>query len=283
MEGMMVLLHELPYASPPASALITDIKNSKVSPEPNAIYNVSYARRLAVANRSRIRTDELTSYDIRSTISLTSRKRRCRDAFADKLLECRQRHTIYSKHPDLLNHVSSNARNRKRVNNLLRQELMIALMQCKIPLPREAARSRFECRVAYEEAVRVSQFRLMDLPKELRILIYEHALRQDEPLDATEGWPALARVSRQLQQEATDVIVRVNCIQLSINHSTYPSESKECSKLEHIDSRHTDWLKSIGSEAVAKLRRICSPMDVIAPSRSICLAQMLPSGLKKEC
>ncbi|KAI5247538.1 hypothetical protein E4T43_02016 [Aureobasidium subglaciale] len=96
----------------------------------------------------------------------------------------------------------------------------------------------------------------MDLPKELRILIYEHALRQDEPLDATEGWPALARVSRQLQQEATDVIVRVNYIQLSINHSTCPSESKECSKLEHIDSRHTDWLKSIGSEAVAKLRRI---------------------------
>ncbi|KAI5201229.1 hypothetical protein AUEXF2481DRAFT_38627 [Aureobasidium subglaciale EXF-2481] len=168
------------------------LKNSSVSPEPKAIYNTSSL-----------------PYDIRSTISLTSRKRRCRDAFADKLLECRRRYTIYSKHPDLLKHVSSNARNRKRVNNLLRQddfarnpylewscqELMIALIQCKIPLPREGAGLRFECRLALEEAVRADRFRLMDLPKELRIMIYERALRQDEPLDTTDGWPALTCVS----------------------------------------------------------------------------------------
>ncbi|THY06714.1 hypothetical protein D6D03_02138 [Aureobasidium pullulans] len=210
--------------------------------------------------------------------------RRARDSFEGQIQECRERDTIYDKNRHFIDHAIPNARNRKQVHHLLyqddcarnpylqwgRQELMIALTQCKIPLPEQGEGSRFKCRAVLEKAIRPSQSArslLLDLPKEIRMMVYELALWQDtdEPIDVVKDprtWPALSGVSRQVRQESTEVFLRTNRFRLhTVNNPRYhvslsslgPRSDKWDS---HPDYGTNHFLQKIGTEGVTKLRRL---------------------------
>ncbi|THY15248.1 hypothetical protein D6D01_07951 [Aureobasidium pullulans] len=234
-------------------------------------------------------------YNISTISPLTARKRRARNSFQGQLQECRERDTIYDKNRHFIEHASPNARNRKRLHYLLyqddcvrnpylhwsRQELMIALTQCKIPLPEQGEGSRFKCRAVLEKAIRASQSArslLLDLPKEIRMMVYELALWQDtdEPIDVVKDprtWPALSGVSRQVRQESTEVILRTNCFRLR----TIKIPATVC-HLPHwtpaLISGTYSWTpelfnfcKKLGTEGVTKLRRLsfafgCSEVQI---------------------
>ena len=223
-------------------------------------------------------------YNISTISPLTARKRRARDSFEGQFQECRERDTIYDKHRHFIDHAIPNARNRKQVHNLLyqdncarnpylqwsRQKLMIALTQCRIPLPEQGEGSRFKCRAALEEAIRASQSAkslLLDLPKEIRTMVYELALWQDtnEPIDVVKDfriWPALSGVSRQVRQESTEVFLRTNRFRLhTVNNPRYHVSLSSLGPRSdnwdsHLDYGNNQFLQKIETEGVTKLRRL---------------------------
>ncbi|THZ31105.1 hypothetical protein D6C91_00900 [Aureobasidium pullulans] len=212
-------------------------------------------------------------YNISTISPLTARKRRARDSFEGQLQGCRERDTIYDKNRHFIDHPIPNALNRKQLHYLLyqddcarnpylhwsRQELMIALTHCRIPLPEQGEGSRFKCRAALEKAIRASQSAkslLLDLPKEIRMMVYELALWQDtgEPIDVVKDsriWPALS-----------EVFLRTNCFRLHtepdnghpILASSMRPEIKDWDS--KLDYGTTKWLQKIGPKGIAKLRRL---------------------------
>ncbi|THY94544.1 hypothetical protein D6C92_04829 [Aureobasidium pullulans] len=222
-------------------------------------------------------------YNISTISPLTARKRRARDSFEGQLQECRERDTIYEKNRHFTDHPIPNARNRKQLHYLLyqddcarnpylhwsRQELMIALTQCRIPLPEQGEGSRFKCRAALEKAIRASQSAkslLLDLPKETRTMVYELALWQDidEPIDVVKDsriWPTLSGVSRQVRQESTEVFLHTNRFRLhTVNDSRYhvslSSLGLKSDKWDsHLDYGTNQFLQKIGTEGVTKFCR----------------------------
>ncbi|THX53284.1 hypothetical protein D6D06_06192 [Aureobasidium pullulans] len=223
-------------------------------------------------------------YDIPTISPPTARKRRVRDSFEGQLQECRERDAIYDKNRHFIDHAIPNARNFKQVHHLLYrddcarnpylqwscQELMIALTQCRILLPEQGEGSRFKCRAALEKAIRASQSAkspLLNLPKEIRTMVHELALWQDtnEPIDVVKDsrtWPALSGVSRQVRQEAMEVILRTNRFRLhTVNNPRYhvslSSLGLRIDKWDsHLDYGTNQFLQKIGTEGVTKLRRL---------------------------
>ncbi|TIA30394.1 hypothetical protein D6C79_09678 [Aureobasidium pullulans] len=160
------------------------------------------------------------------------------------------------------------------VSGRLRQkpisELMIALTQCRIPLPEQGEGSRFKCRAALEKVIRASQSAkslLLDLPKEIRTMVYELALWQDtdEHIDVVEDsriWPTLSGVSRQVRQESTEVFLRNNCFRLhTVPNNGHPIlVSSMLLEVKDRDSKldygTTKWLQKIGPKGIAQFRRL---------------------------
>ncbi|KAG2164717.1 hypothetical protein JADG_004456 [Aureobasidium aubasidani] len=256
---------------------------SPVTKKTKLLYNVHFFTEYQQLSTNSEHTSRLP-YDIPTISPPTARKRRTRNSFEGQLQECRERDTIYDKNRHFIDHAIPNARNRKQVHHLLyqddcarnpylqcsRQELMIALTQCKIQLPEQGEGSRFKCRAALEKAIKASQSAkslLLDLPKEIKTMVYELALWQDtnEPIDVVKDsrtWPALSGVSRQVRQESIEVFLRKNCFRLHtepenghpILASSMRPEIKDWdSKLDYGTSK---WLQKIGPKRIAKLRRL---------------------------
>ncbi|THZ39152.1 hypothetical protein D6C90_06198 [Aureobasidium pullulans] len=269
------LLARSPFAQHISNCHSTDDQPVKLS-KPTASTTTKKTKPLY--NTSRL------PYNISTISPLTARMRRARDSFEGQLQECRERDTIYEKNRHFIDHPIPNARNRKQLHYLLYQddcarnpylhwspqELMIALTQCRIPLPEQGEGSRFKCRAALEKAIRASQSAkslLLDLPKEIRTMVYELALWQDtdEPIDVVKDsriWPTLSGVSRQVRQESTEVFLRNNCFRLhTVPNNGHPIlVSSMLLEAKDRDSKlyygTTKWLQKIGPKGIAQLRRL---------------------------
>ncbi|TIA08651.1 hypothetical protein D6C80_09082 [Aureobasidium pullulans] len=232
---------------------------SPVTKKTKLLYNVHFFTEYQQLSTNSEQTSRLP-YDIPTISPPTARKRRTRNSFEGQLQECRERDTIYDKNRHFIDHAIPNARNRKQVHHLLyqddcarnpylqwsRQELMIALTQCKIQLPEQGEGSRFKCRAALEKAIKASQSAkslLLDLPKEIRTMVYELALWQDtnEPIDVVKDsrtWPALSE-----PENGHPILAS----------SMRPEIKDWDSKLDYGTSK---WLQKIGPKRIAKLRRL---------------------------
>lgn len=108
------------------------------------------------------------------------------------------------------------------MNNYLawsRREIMNALIQRRILIPGIESMSRTHCRIALEEADDRRSFHLMQLPKEVRLMVYEAALSaEDDFVVRGSSKPALLSVSKQVQQEASEIFFRVNRFEFRIDH-----------------------------------------------------------------
>lgn len=180
------------------------------------------------------------------TPSETQRENRV--AFEDLYFECLGRDSICRK--DLrafgLSSYSQvtgsrpNSRNRHRLRRHLRpddiardpylnwskQDLMIALNQRKAALPKGGSTSRFHCCMALEKADRERQFRFLDLPKDIRMLVYEHALLQQGSVPTRGGLPPLLCTSKQVRQEADATFFRINRFSIHVGDTTQPFPSR---------------------------------------------------------
>lgn len=100
------------------------------------------------------------------------------------------------------------------MNNYLtwsRREIVNALVQRQILVPEIESMSRTHCRIALEEADARRSFHFMQLPKEVRFMVYDAALSiEDVFVVRGSSKPALLSVSKQVQQEASALFFRVN-------------------------------------------------------------------------
>jgi hypothetical protein len=208
---------------------------------------------------------------------LSERGRLVRMRFEDSLRACLAR-KICRKELGLLTHhqfgpeetsLRPNSRNIKKLQKLLRQadcstnpylewsrdELVTALFQRRVPTPWLQIMSRFACRMALEEADRHRTFRLMDLPDELRVMVYEHALLSNMPFVVNDSnKPALLSVSLQVRQEASPVFFQINEFELRVKYH----DKKFGDRLgpTRLAGRELRWLNEIGPENVAKIRAL---------------------------
>ena len=84
--------------------------------------------------------------------------------------------------------------------------------------------SRTHCRIALEEADDRRNFHFMQLPKEVRFMVYEAALSvEDVFVVRGSSKPALLSVSKQAQQEASGIFFRVNRFEFCIDHPRFIS------------------------------------------------------------
>ena len=113
------------------------------------------------------------------------------------------------------------------MNNYLtwsRREIVNALVQCQILIPGIESMSRTHCRIALEEADDRRNFHSMQLPKEVRFMVYEAALSvEDVFVVRGSSKPALLSVSKQAQQEASGIFFRVNRFEFCIDHPRFIS------------------------------------------------------------
>ncbi|KEQ85599.1 hypothetical protein M438DRAFT_334480 [Aureobasidium pullulans EXF-150] len=144
------------------------------------------------------------------------------------------------------------------MNNYLawsRREIMNALIQRQILIPGIESMSRTHCRIALEEADDRRSFHLMQLPKEVRLMVYEAALSAEDVFVVRDSSkPALLSVSKQVQQEASEIFFRVNRFEFRIDHG-YVSPSCLGPRTQ-LCSVELQWLVNIGPENVANIRHL---------------------------
>lgn len=115
--------------------------------------------------------------------------------------------------------------------------------------------SRTHCRIALEKADDRRSFHLMQLPKEVRLMVYEAALSAEDVFVVRgSSKPALLSVSKQVQQEASEIFFRVNRFEFRIDHG-YISPSCLGPRTQ-LCSVELQWLVNIGPENVANIRHL---------------------------
>ncbi|KAI5271023.1 hypothetical protein E4T47_05673 [Aureobasidium subglaciale] len=171
---------------------------------------------------------------------LSDKQRAKRTKFEALFLECLSRGSICSTKLKVEYHRKSgsaktdlrpNSKSVRMLTRLLRQddctmnpdltwsrhEVMAALKQRQLSITGLETKSRFARRINLQAADERRAFRFMDLPKEVRMLIYEDAvLKEEDWVVQCSPKPALLSVSRQVQQEASAAFFRVNRFQLRI-------------------------------------------------------------------
>jgi hypothetical protein len=266
------------------------------------------------------RADPIFKYDLKGRVltleELPERGRLVRKRFEDCFRACLARKLCHRKlgipgrniYPDTKEtQLRPNSRNLKKLRKLLRQddcgtnpylkwgraELVTALTQRQIMVPRLKSMSRFVCRMALEEADRKRTFQLMDLPNELRIMVYKHALFSEKPIvvkDATE--PALLLVSRQVHQEASPIFFQINKFELRVE--SHDNKFQDRMGLTRLAGKELRWLRKIGSANVAKIRNLSFvqkytfeiwPVDIYLShlQASQCVRTRKRDGMCDEC
>ncbi|THV81288.1 hypothetical protein D6D29_05494 [Aureobasidium pullulans] len=216
---------------------------------------------------------------ISSVEELSEKGRKVRERFEDLFLQCVDRQSICrgklisifeifgsTSTRSLLRPNAQSIRKLRRMmraddcamNNYLawsRREIMNALIQRQILIPGIESMSRTHCRIALEEADDRRSFHLMQLPKEVRLMVYEAALSaEDDFVVRGSSKPALLSVSKQVQQEASEIFFRVNRFEFRIDHG-YVSPSRLGPRTQ-LCSVELQWLVNIGPENVANIRHL---------------------------
>ncbi|KAI5201290.1 hypothetical protein E4T38_06172 [Aureobasidium subglaciale] len=154
-------------------------------------------------------------------------------------LECRGYRTICSCNPllesdrDWSTRLRPNSRNCRLLRRLLRQDdretdpcltwsrqdLVKALIGRRIQLSKVT--TRCACRAALYAADQDFRFRFMDLPIEIRTIVYEEALHLVQAQDAQSNLPLLA-TNCQIKAEALNVFFRITRPDIRLEKSHHP-------------------------------------------------------------
>lgn len=140
-----------------------------------------------------------------------------------------------------------------------RQDILSALQNRQIAISEPDSESRCKCRLALEIADKTATFRFLELPKEVRMLVYEQALLHQgvfKPDSHTP--PALLQINQQVRQESREIFFSINCFRLRtrrciIRRSDKTAKTHQTVRLHPYD---LEWLQMIGSENVVRLRRL---------------------------
>ncbi|KAH0353098.1 hypothetical protein KCU81_g1874, partial [Aureobasidium melanogenum] len=99
-------------------------------------------------------------------------------------------------------------------------------------------------------AARTRSLHFLDLPEEIRMMIYRYALRRSRT-NAQNSFPALLAVNRQIREEASPTFYRVNRFLLNLQPQPHTT-SVELG----FDSKTHEWLALIGPKHISNLRRV---------------------------
>ncbi|THX28145.1 hypothetical protein D6D10_09269 [Aureobasidium pullulans] len=150
---------------------------------------------------------------------------------------------------------SEDARNRYSDWSLV--DLKTELKQRQIPLPKPKRRSKAAITKLLQQSDSQMPFRLMDLPSEVRLRIYEHMLVDSSKQDISPSCgietrrPSLLRTSRQVRDEAMPVFYGANRFRFALPHLKLGHKCKQW-----FAGRDKIWLDVIGPDNIKLLRRI---------------------------
>lgn len=150
---------------------------------------------------------------------------------------------------------SEDARNRYSGWSLV--DLKTELKQRQIPLPKPKRRSKSDITKLLQQSDSQIPFRLMDLPSEVRLRIYEHMLVDSSKQDISPSCgietrrPSLLRTSRQVRNEAMPVFYGANRFRLALPHLELNHKCEQW-----FAGQDKMWLDVIGPDNIKLLRRI---------------------------
>ncbi|KAG9944429.1 hypothetical protein KCU85_g8003, partial [Aureobasidium melanogenum] len=105
-------------------------------------------------------------------------------------------------------------------------------------------------RLSLRGAARTRSLHFLDLPEEIRMLIYRYALRRSRT-DAQNSFPALLAVNRQVREEVSPTFYRINRFLLNLQ----PQPHSATIELG-FDGKTHEWLALIGPKHINNLRRV---------------------------
>jgi hypothetical protein len=141
-----------------------------------------------------------------------------------------------------------------------RENCLTALSSRGIVLHGADTMTRFECRIALEDADKNMTFPFMALPREIRNMVYKHALHKPGFIKrAATVTPALLHTSKQVRKESQPVFLSINRFQLRTYTQAVPSRINgvlEVDRRSHLVFEDLIWFCHIGSANIAKLRYV---------------------------
>jgi hypothetical protein len=141
-----------------------------------------------------------------------------------------------------------------------REDCLTALSSRGIVLHEPDSMTRFECRIALEDADKNISFPFMALPREIRTMVYKHALHKPGFIKrAATVTPALLHTSKQVRKESQPVFLSINRFQLRTYSRTIPTRIDGMlvvHRRSFLILEDSIWLCHIGSANVAKLRYV---------------------------
>lgn len=150
---------------------------------------------------------------------------------------------------------SEDARNRYSAWSLV--DLKTELKQRQIPMPKPKRRSKPVITKLLQQSDSQIPFRLMDLPSEVRLRIYEYMLVDSSKQDISPSRgietrrPSLLRTSRQVRNEAMPVFYGANRFRFALPHLELNHKCEQW-----FAGQDKIWLDVIGPDNIKLLRRI---------------------------
>ncbi|TIA30392.1 hypothetical protein D6C79_09677 [Aureobasidium pullulans] len=215
---------------------------------------------------------------------ISAKERAIQETFERNFLECLQRPSIcreelklsslsYTQDFGIVTQLYPGRRSTQRLARVLREDdcsnnpylkwsrrdILSALQNRQIAISEADSESRWKCRLALEVADKTATFHFLELPKEVRMLVYEQALLHQgvfKPDSHTP--PALLQINQQVRQESREIFFSINCFRLRtrrciIRRSDKTAKTHQTVRLHPYD---LEWLQMIGSENVVRLRRL---------------------------
>ncbi|KAH0325127.1 hypothetical protein KCU71_g2472, partial [Aureobasidium melanogenum] len=131
--------------------------------------------------------------------------------------------------------------------NLSKEDAQIEIAARGIRLDKDANDSRYALRCALQAADNQRQITFLRLPKEVRLLVYEHVVR-DDPVALAR--PPLLSTNKQIREEASPIFLRLTSPRLDVYQGAYLASEPE------FDPKTRKWLEIIGPDGIKELRNI---------------------------